>query len=188
MALKQHYVLFETGGRNVEESAPHWRHVSHLSWLNAPSYNRFVYVTGVPGGTLASLALRGRQQKQDETRRVKLLYWTCIVMVLCPEQRSWSTPHLMPHFPLRSHRGRADGCLHADGPTPRRNCPGLGMGPPWPSTSDAACASFGIALPLLWPRLKHRHVLRHPPLRLPGSATHGRYKNESCRVRYVVSN
>ena len=72
-ALKQHYVLFETGGRNVEESAPHWGHVSHLSWLNAPSYNRFVYVTCVPGGTLASLALRERQQKQDETRRVKLL-------------------------------------------------------------------------------------------------------------------
>ena len=71
-ALKQHYVLFDTGGRNVEESAPHWGHVSHLSWLNAPSYNRFVYVTRVPGGTLASLALRGRQQKQDETRRVKL--------------------------------------------------------------------------------------------------------------------
>ena len=80
-ALKQHYVLFDTGGRNVEESAPHWRHVSHLSWLNAPSYNRFVYVTCVPGGTLASLALRGRQQQQDKTRRVKLLFWTCIVMI-----------------------------------------------------------------------------------------------------------
>ena len=71
-ALKQNYVLFETGGRNVEESAPHWRHVSHLSRLNDSSYNRFVYVTRVPGGTLASLALRGRQHKQDETRRVKL--------------------------------------------------------------------------------------------------------------------
>ena len=72
MALKQHYVFFETGGRNVEESAPHWRHVSHLSRLADSSYNRFVYVTRVPGGTLKSLALRGRQQKHVETRHVEL--------------------------------------------------------------------------------------------------------------------
>ena len=75
-------MFVQTGGRNVEESAPHWRHVSHLSRLNDSSYNRFVYVTRVPGGTLASLALRGRQQKQDETRRVKLQGSVIVVLDL----------------------------------------------------------------------------------------------------------
>ena len=63
-------VLFETGGRNVEEGAAHWCHVGYLSRLNASSDDRVVVVTRVPGGTRASLALRRRQPKQDETRRV----------------------------------------------------------------------------------------------------------------------
>ena len=63
-------VLFETGGRNVEEGAAHWCHVGYLSRLNASSDDRVVVVTHVPGGTHASLALRSRQPKQDETRRV----------------------------------------------------------------------------------------------------------------------
>ena len=63
-------VLLETGGRNVEEGAAHWCHVGYRSRLNASSDDRVVVVTRVPGGTHASLALRSRQPKQDETRRV----------------------------------------------------------------------------------------------------------------------
>ena len=54
----------------MEEGAAHWCHVGDLSRLNASSDDRVVVVTRVPGGTRASLALRGRQPKQDETRRV----------------------------------------------------------------------------------------------------------------------
>ena len=88
----------------------------HLAWVNDSNHDRVVNFTHVPGGALASLAVRGRQQKQDETRPVFEL--DLFTTALLSESRTVVNRDrdAEMHSLSCSHGGRAHGCIYAGGP------------------------------------------------------------------------